>query len=60
MPVILRTLTLTKEEAALVRVALVTLRERPGVLSREGRALMPALEAKAQATIDSFPKEVRS
>lgn len=57
MPLVLRSLTVSKEEAALVRVALAVLAERKDILSPEGRKTLKPLADRVQAVVDSFPKE---
>lgn len=53
---VLRSLTVTKEEATVVRVALAALSER-GILSDEGRVVLRSVTAKAEEVIASFPTE---
>lgn len=55
MPLYLRNLTLTKEEAAIIRVALSTT-ELKATLSPEGRKILRGTVAKVETVLDAFPK----
>jgi hypothetical protein len=53
---ILRSLTLTKEEAALIRVALAVLAERTDILSPEGRTVLAPLVERVDGLLPKFDK----
>lgn len=53
-PTILRSITVDEEKAAILRVAMAALLDRPDVLSPEGRALARDLTATVQATFDDI------
>jgi hypothetical protein len=52
---VLRQIIVTKEEAAILRVALAALGEREGVLSSDGEAVLKTLIAKTEAVLAKFP-----
>jgi len=59
MPVMtLRSLTMTKEEAAVARVSLAATREHlPGLLSAEGLAVLDRLAVRLDEVLGTFPPE---
>lgn len=55
-PMILRSITVNKEQAAVARVAFAALGERPDVLSPEGREVLVQLVEKAEAVLVSIAR----